>query len=437
MIEALKALRNDGWSVAVHNDYQQDGEPFTFWLLTHPDGHYVKGEGRTDTEALDHCFAQAAQILLRTDWKGLAEMLKRERDGEVWVWQRDGGNEIESLACPVLIQAHDLRALGALREPDLYCVQLTDPTAELYPDGHVPWYPSRKEAEGEVDDCLKSRHADWVADVEAGLGDSDEPKREDYEVEPLWIGNPFSTAPATAEAEPLDICTDPTHLLRRAEPDALAGAIQLLERAAADADAKSEWDDRKVEHGASLKRKATGYRAAAARLRNSLRKKTPCTGIAASWCPNCGDCTTKDKAESGRCTDRLCPLHGDDSAHGESTVDPPYIHRAEDGPGDPVAQGSDDLQAWFDGTKQTKQVMAETNPTWLGTTELDGMMTQEEWDRLRPILTNIVVDKIGDIDVGTMDSFRVHTLAMEVAKVGIEGLRVIRIDPPRTEEDDA
>jgi len=45
-------LRADGWSVAVHNDYRIDGRACTFWLLTHPDGRYVKGEGSTDAEAL-------------------------------------------------------------------------------------------------------------------------------------------------------------------------------------------------------------------------------------------------------------------------------------------------------------------------------------------------------------------------------------------------
>lgn len=45
-------MRADGWSVAVHNDYRLNAEPHTFWLWTHPDGRYVKGEGRTDAEAL-------------------------------------------------------------------------------------------------------------------------------------------------------------------------------------------------------------------------------------------------------------------------------------------------------------------------------------------------------------------------------------------------
>ena len=45
-------LRSYGWAVAVHNDYRQDSEDFTFWLLTMED-HCIKGEGRTDAEALN------------------------------------------------------------------------------------------------------------------------------------------------------------------------------------------------------------------------------------------------------------------------------------------------------------------------------------------------------------------------------------------------
>lgn len=45
-------IRALGWTVAVHNDYRQNGESHTFWLFT-KDGRAIKGEGRTDTEALD------------------------------------------------------------------------------------------------------------------------------------------------------------------------------------------------------------------------------------------------------------------------------------------------------------------------------------------------------------------------------------------------
>lgn len=50
--EMLGDIRSSGWTVPVHNDYHQDGEFFTFWLFTHPDGMWVKGEGRSDREAL-------------------------------------------------------------------------------------------------------------------------------------------------------------------------------------------------------------------------------------------------------------------------------------------------------------------------------------------------------------------------------------------------
>lgn len=53
----LKRIRDFGWRVAVHNDYSLDGEWHTFWLFTRrgASGEFdqaVKGEGRTDEEAL-------------------------------------------------------------------------------------------------------------------------------------------------------------------------------------------------------------------------------------------------------------------------------------------------------------------------------------------------------------------------------------------------
>jgi hypothetical protein len=48
----LRAMRGRGWRVAVHNDYSMGGEAYTFWLFTHPNGSYVKGEGKSDLEAL-------------------------------------------------------------------------------------------------------------------------------------------------------------------------------------------------------------------------------------------------------------------------------------------------------------------------------------------------------------------------------------------------
>ncbi len=53
----LKALRGDGWCVAVHNDYKLNGKDFTFWLFTKDDKH-IKGEGATDMIALSNAYNQ-------------------------------------------------------------------------------------------------------------------------------------------------------------------------------------------------------------------------------------------------------------------------------------------------------------------------------------------------------------------------------------------
>jgi hypothetical protein len=45
-------IRAQGWVVACHNDYRHAGQPHTFWLFTRGE-RAVKGEGRTDAEALN------------------------------------------------------------------------------------------------------------------------------------------------------------------------------------------------------------------------------------------------------------------------------------------------------------------------------------------------------------------------------------------------
>jgi len=60
--ELLAGLRFFGWTVASHNDYRLAGEPYTFWLMTHPSGIYFKGEGRTDAEALAEIEKQARKV---------------------------------------------------------------------------------------------------------------------------------------------------------------------------------------------------------------------------------------------------------------------------------------------------------------------------------------------------------------------------------------
>lgn len=45
-------IRAEGWMVAVHNDYRLNGELYTFWLFTKGE-KAIKGEGKTDAEALD------------------------------------------------------------------------------------------------------------------------------------------------------------------------------------------------------------------------------------------------------------------------------------------------------------------------------------------------------------------------------------------------
>lgn len=69
-MDELTRLRDLGWMVAIHNDYRQGGRLRTFWLLTHPDGRWIKGEGDSDGDAIAECVADlkvknAAQDIAR------------------------------------------------------------------------------------------------------------------------------------------------------------------------------------------------------------------------------------------------------------------------------------------------------------------------------------------------------------------------------------
>lgn len=45
------------------------------------------------------------------DQRRVTATLRCERNGEVWIWQGDGEDHLESLTCPVLIRPEQLRAL--------------------------------------------------------------------------------------------------------------------------------------------------------------------------------------------------------------------------------------------------------------------------------------------------------------------------------------
>lgn len=50
----LEYLRERGWTVAIHNDYQLGPQRFSFWLFTHKkSGRFLKEEDKMDAKALD------------------------------------------------------------------------------------------------------------------------------------------------------------------------------------------------------------------------------------------------------------------------------------------------------------------------------------------------------------------------------------------------
>jgi len=79
-------IRALGWAVAVHNDYRLNGEAHTFWLFT-KDGRAVKGEGRTDAEALAQVRAEIGIAAQPAEGAGQAGQVAK-----AWVTKRKDGS---------------------------------------------------------------------------------------------------------------------------------------------------------------------------------------------------------------------------------------------------------------------------------------------------------------------------------------------------------
>lgn len=57
--------------------------------------------------------------------------------------------------------------------------------------------------------------------------------------------------------------------------------------------------------------------------RSSLGELIRCTGVAAAWCPRCGDCECPTTEDGDRLSldDPTCPLHSAESIHGHDSED--------------------------------------------------------------------------------------------------------------------
>lgn len=65
------------------------------------------------------------------------------------------------------------------------------------------------------------------------------------------------------------------------------------------------------------------------------RPPAPCTGLTATWCPNCGSCTCPPHPDPQHFNADCCPLHSSDSRHGESDTEVWEKFIAEENGGEP------------------------------------------------------------------------------------------------------
>jgi hypothetical protein len=62
----------------------------------------------------------------RDQWRHRADLLSRERIGEVWVWQGDDEDHPESLACPVLMRPEHVRKFITERDALVKALKLVN-----------------------------------------------------------------------------------------------------------------------------------------------------------------------------------------------------------------------------------------------------------------------------------------------------------------------
>lgn len=113
--------------------------------------NYVKKERLLAVETAEHC----------GKYKELFELLRQERDGEVWCWQGDGEDHLESLTCPVLIRPEILKAMhdesvtAAIRRGDFEAVDARQ--VALF----EPWDKARTRTY-DADSRPKELDATWI-----------------------------------------------------------------------------------------------------------------------------------------------------------------------------------------------------------------------------------------------------------------------------------
>jgi hypothetical protein len=117
-LSVLDRLRLAGWSVGVHNDYRLDGVAHTFWLLTHAVGKWVKGEGRTDADALRAAADGAGALGLPAAYPSLEQATREsaDQDAEVRHWVIMGNDAVEGIVVGTELQAD--AHVQALRDAD-------------------------------------------------------------------------------------------------------------------------------------------------------------------------------------------------------------------------------------------------------------------------------------------------------------------------------
>lgn len=119
-VEAYHGITEAAKIVAIH--VCADGTISDCHDMKHAEKSLERAEGsrlfvpREALDGLKERLAEAQRQSAALEWeahkeKAVADLLRKEREGEVWAWDPDGDNHVESLTCPIVIHPEDMKKL--------------------------------------------------------------------------------------------------------------------------------------------------------------------------------------------------------------------------------------------------------------------------------------------------------------------------------------
>jgi len=104
-MSALESLYDQGWVVAVHNDYRLNGGLFTFWGFTRGN-EWIKGEGISDEEAQEKARDAAYELDVLTNSQELKISAMQAKIDVLFIQMKNMNIHIDEASLEELVNKH-------------------------------------------------------------------------------------------------------------------------------------------------------------------------------------------------------------------------------------------------------------------------------------------------------------------------------------------